>query len=188
MKLTRSQKMYSSVLGLCLAAFALDQTLLGPDEAGATETPMPVHPAPVVSPPGVGGNDEVRDFVIPEFTLASRLEEMAAEYELDPLQVEDAFRPSTSWLPERPVEEPVSTDDWESAAEAARFIERHRLSAVMANGRAGYAIVDGKRLRIGQQLDGYTLVEVGPRSATLEAHGRRIELTLPQPGHRGTSE
>ncbi len=56
-----------------------------------------------------------------------------------------------------------------------------RLHAVMAQGAAGYAIVNGKTLFIGESLNGYRLLAVYDRSAILETPaGTRIELTLPE--------
>jgi hypothetical protein len=100
--------------------------------------------------------------------------------------VNDAFAPSPAWVkPEEPA--PVANVALAAKAEeearvAARFLQNHKLTAVMDGGKHGVAVVDGKPFRAGQVLDGFALVAVSARTrdmnATFEKNGAQVILHL----------
>ena len=187
MKLNRTQQRYASVLGLCLTGLLLDKTLLRPGEAKADTATAQLVQRPSkteqASPPASPLKIE-----IPQSTMADRFEEIAEARNLTLESMPDAFGTPNAWLPENVTvvtQGPVTSDE----ARIAQFVGKHHLNAVMANGDAGYAIVDGKRLQIGEVLDGFRLVAVHARSVALEAveGGARAELKLPERSRPGNN-
>ena len=63
-----------------------------------------------------------------------------------------------------------------TAGEAFRVT--HELNAVMAGTNGGYALINGAMVLVGQSVDGFTLVEVSSRSATLDRDGIRVVLEV----------
>ena len=178
MKLSTKQKAYVSVLALGVTALAFDRAfLLGPQQA--TGGVRAVQPA---SLPAVAVADTSRSvsttggLSTPHMNIADRLDTLAEAREFDLMGVPDVFRPSPAWLPREPVVEgPVS-----GRPSVATIPGSLRLTAVMASGQGGYAIINGEFLFIGDMIDGYRLVEVRARSVVLESNGTAIELTLPE--------
>lgn len=178
MKLTKTQKIYVGVLGLAAAALMVDRLFLLPAETSA-ET----HAAAQFAvPPSAGGVDDLEVFTPPEgpaspqVELARGLEALAARRGLDPADVRDAFHPAQVWLDAGL----GASGPGPTKSVTDRFKEAHTLTAVMASGADGYAIIDGRTLFIGQLLDGFVLVEVGPRRAEFESGQTRVVLTLPE--------
>jgi hypothetical protein len=184
MNLTQSQKKYASILGVCVAALAVDRLFLSPpDNAAAgsvtSSAALPANDAELIAE----ATRPSRTLEIPETTVASRFEDIATERGLDPTAVPDVFRAPAHWLPDEPTTEgPIIEDDPEGAERASKFLSSHRLNAVMAQGERGYAIIDGKRLQIGEALDGFRLREVHRRSVVLEDDGLEVTLELPSGG------
>ncbi len=173
MTLTKSQKIYVAIMVIVLMALLIDRTLLQPEPAQASARQYAVPPSmrdPVdlEAPRSEGPAPR-------QVAIARKLEQVAEQRGLDPTGVIDAFRPSPMWL--QFAEAPVGPEQVESLVE--RFMKAHTLAAVMGSGEEGGAIVDGRTLLIGQVLDGFTLVSVGPRSAILESGDARVVLTLP---------
>ena len=176
MKLTTKQKVYAGIAGLGLLAVAADRLLILPHGAAADApapdsyalssaerrpaAPLPV-PAPLSQRP----------------TIADRLDAVAAARRFDLNNVRDAFVPSPAWL--AGPGEPTGTGLESGRLAAERFRGAHVLTAVVASGEEGYAIIDGQILFIGQVLDGFRLVAVRPRSVILESNDTRIELVMP---------
>ena len=104
--------------------------------------------------------------------IADRLAEVAEQDRLDPTDVRDAFRTPAVWFSrESGTANPVKSP-------GERFREIHRLNAVLAAGREGHVIIDGRRLLIGQELDGFTLISVGERTAVLVSEQEGVKLQL----------
>ncbi len=179
MRLSTKQKVYASVLGLGVTALIVDRVVLLPRESAA-QSAEPVEPAVALSTPVVEAARELVSASVlsaSTVTIADELDRVAATRGFDLVRIPDAFQPSSSWLTGQMETEAPAPD--RSAAE--RFKQEHTLTAVMATGSKGYAIVDGKFLLIGQEMDGFTLVAVGNRSAVLESAEARVELTLSEP-------
>ncbi len=178
MNLTRNQKRCASVLGVCLLAFVVDRLLLAPGAADAGE---PGTTAATTPPPTATNGDRAPTLSIPRKQLAERFAALAEEHEIDPANVADPFRVPTAWLPD----DGTTGSPESNHPDAETFGRTHRLNAVMALKRGGYAIVDGRRLRIGQQIDGFELVEIRARSIVLESSTIRVELKLSDTGGLG---
>ena len=175
MSLTTSHKIYASVLGVALVGFALDRTLLAPDGAAAGET----------TPPAATGMDTVSIMATPmpipvaaapTRTLALSFRELAARRGLKLEDISDPFTVPNHWLPDE-ASIPIETST--GVSPGRRYLASHQLNAVMENAQGGSAIVDGKRLRIGDELDGFRLVLIQRRSVVMEGEGVRVTLALP---------
>lgn len=173
MRLTRTQKIYVLILALAAIALAIDRVFLPPpQDASAT------HGAALAVTSAAVDLDDldalVSEIEVPmprHVVIGHQLDALARQRGLRPQDVRDAFRPSAAWPDRGAVTGP-------SRSVAERFKAAHELTAVMAAGPDGYAIVDGRTLFIGQVLDGFTLVSVGPRRATLESGSVRVVLDL----------
>ena len=179
MKLTKAQKVYVFVLVLAVVAFMVDRVLLSPPEATA-EARAAARLAVAPSAAGLAAAEaqvpQAEGSVSRQVEIARRLEALAGDRRLDPADVRDAFGPSREWLDAGL----AASGPGSGKSVSERFREAHTLTAVMASGANGYAIVDGRTLFIGQALDGFTLISVGSRSAVLQSGSARVELTLPE--------
>ena len=173
MNLSTKQKAYASVLAMVVIALVADRLFLpGPGEAAGTTSVRAARSAGSTSGADTGAT--LASPISPQRSmLAARLDAVAQARGFDLENVPDAFEASVAWL------DPDGAD--QGSAPGTRVGTRAvlRLNAVMAQGAAGYAIVNGKTLFIGESLNGYRLLAVYDRSAILETPAAtRIELTL----------
>ena len=197
MQLTTQQKIYAAVLALAVAAFAFDRWVLGPPDgaddyaapsASSPRKPAPRRPAPRPvagkeagpgASPGQSAPAQGAAVQASASALAVRLQNVAqarpVKLNLD--QVNDAFRPSQSWVgaPPPPPARPVQTRD-----AAAEFKEKYRnkLTTIMKQGVGGVAVIDNVAVAVGQSIDGFRLVAVKDRSAILRRGDQKVELRL----------
>lgn len=181
MTFTKQQKVLAGILGLGVLAFGVDRFMLG----GTTE-PANVGASAYGVSPGSGGR-LAGGVVTPELTLptpneqsiARRLARYAEATSLDPHGVREAFVPSEAWVPRMaPKAETRAPKVREDPRET--FVAAHRLNGVAGSGQAAIAIVNGVPVRMGQAVDGCTLVEVTERSAVFTSPAGRVELRLRQ--------
>ena len=173
MNLSRNQKRYAYILGACALAFLVDRLFLstGEAEAGEQEGPGATTPATATT------RDPLLIASIPRTPLADRFATLAEERSIDLTNMSDPFQVPAEWYPDEPgATGPVVETDH---PDVDVFRKTHRLNAVMALESGGHAIVDGRRLGIGQELDGFRLVEIRSRSIMLESRQHlRVELKL----------
>ena len=181
MKLNTRQMGIAAVLAFGLAALAADRLLLGGgagsvagpatadaaalDPEEAVGAPRPAAPAPVAGRATDGP------------AVAERLARVARRRGVSADRVDDAFRPPTTWFALAPTEDAGSEPE-PTGPDRGAFLEDHVLSAVLASGQRGVAIVDGRPVRVGEEVDGFHLVAVDRRSARFEAEGQTAVLTL----------
>jgi hypothetical protein len=193
------------VLAVCLVALGVDQLFLAPGEAAASEQATPAVP-PSAAPP-IEAASEVAgaaaiDLSIPETIVASNLHAAMSSFELDATDAPDAFAVPEQWLPAQTPAVPRH----EPRTSAERFAASHTLSATMASSNSrgparlracptgsftltttmagsdgGYAVVNGRLLRVGESMDGFQLASVSKRSAVFVADGERVTLMMDQP-------
>lgn len=184
--MTRERKILATILTVGVGALLVDRALqsgepvaadaavfVAPASAatdGAALTPPAAAPVAAALPQGP--------------SVAQRLARTAERLAIDPAQVQEAFSPPASWLPqtvagaEGPAEQPLS-------AQARQFAQRHRLEAVVLSGDASFVVIDGMTLRRGQPLDGLLLVEIQSRAAVFESAQMRVVLRLSDAGDGG---
>ena len=179
MKMTRKGKVCAVVLGLAGVAVMCDQLFFlrsaGPATAqaasgAAVSEPVASTPLPAVAPSAEvpGGTGQ------PMSAIAGRLQRLAEEHRLNLSEVDDAFDPPASWKQQEQTVRVLNL----SQMRANAFRDTHQLTAVLTAGKRGLAVLGGKPVRIGQIIDGFTLVAVAKRSAVFEAEGVRAELSL----------
>lgn len=166
------------VLGLAGSALVVDRVLLSgegltPDSAAAAGLAVAVE-QPVPTIPDLPPEPKSRGSV-----LAERLRAVEPLLGPAPEHVPNAFgaffrqpEPEPQPEPVREAAKPVR----ETASE--KFVREHRLHTVMLAGDASLAIVNGTRVALGQQIGGFTLVELRQREALFERNGSRVALTL----------
>ncbi len=165
--MTRKQLLAAvCVLGAC--AIAVDRFVLGAgdgvDIVAPADIAMPVVPAvtatvpsPVV-PPTLAST--------PSPTVARRL----TQVKTDIRSLRDAFISPQS----------VATSAADSVDESAteKFVAAHQLQGVLRSTKGHAAIVDGRIVRVGQAIDGFSLKRVDRRSATFMQGDLRVVLAL----------
>lgn len=175
---SKKRKVIVCILGLAVAALLADRALLGSDKPGPKEAAAEPSAAPADAPntpdqspaaPPRQSRETVQE------SLACRLKAISEADGFDSAKVRDAFCLSPAWTKDLGPAAPSSPE--KDKAEQLKM--DHQLMAVMVGREGGYAIVDGKCLRIGQALDGFTLISVTEKSAVLESDGIRVELKVP---------
>jgi hypothetical protein len=185
MKLTRERKIFASVLGLVVVAFAVDQmTGGGPSTADASDSaPAQSETAPLLmsSSTTPATADKVAAAAAASsnaMNLSARMSNCfaAANAGRDAKSPSrDLFRLPAKWSNQ------IQSSSADAARVAAeRFARSHRLSAVSRNAAGGtLAVVEGKLLHVGASLDGFTLSEVSADAAVFTGqNGARVRLPL----------
>jgi len=193
MTMSRSRLAVFVALGVALVALVVDRLVLapsatGPQPAAAAESPpgpaaaATQPPTGPEAPPTAAETDPASPSAGPP-PLASRLAAAAERFSLDPERLRDGFAPAPSWLAE--LTEPPPSEPAEAAPEpetpspAEAFREGHALTAVIMTQRGGSAVVNGRVVRLGQTVDGFTLVRLTRRSAVFASEdGEEVELRL----------
>lgn len=177
MTISKRQKVLVGVCLVALAGLVGDRILgksdvLGPSRAGASVVSSETNPEPI-------GTLEPQDAAPLEDRkpcLADRLDGLAE----DTVQTgaRDAFCPSEEWLgrTKPPPSQPLLHTD---AAKAQRFVQDHKLKAVLIGSGTKLATIDDKVLAIGQEIDGFKLISIDGGSATLAFNNHKVTLRLP---------
>jgi hypothetical protein len=182
MRLSKQHKVYGAVLGLALAALGADRFFSSaPAEASesfaVTTTSASAAKPAALAKTAANGNSLLSSAGDDRRAISARLDELAQTAGLKAEAVRDAFAPGAAWGGA------IGTGSAKDEERARQFTAEHHLTAVMGNGssRNVVAVVDGKPLRPGQTLDGFTLISVSAREvkAVFERKGATaIELRL----------
>jgi hypothetical protein len=175
--LTTSRKVFLAFLGLALVALAVDRLVL----SSGTLSPKSAAAAPSLAP------DVSRGSVVataskphPRLTagasdtapptrpaLTERLEAVAKAYGCEPECTREAFLPPDAWRvqPQEPPPppEPVPIDL------AAEFVKKHRLTSILVGGSTSRAIIDGRVMAVGTEIDGFRLTRLVPQGAIFQS-------------------
>jgi hypothetical protein len=94
------------------------------------------------------------------------------------MHARDAFAPPESWLVlPKPAEAPaVAVAPADDPAE--KFAREHKLTSVLLTGSGGIAIVNGKVLRVGQEVDRFRLLRLEPGYAVFHGCDDDIDVKL----------
>jgi hypothetical protein len=177
-ELTRQRKALFAVLGVGALALIADRMISTPatvEAGGRMYAPVALPPGPGVKQASPGESSRI------DPPLLHRMRELPEATQYDSVAKLDAFKPPASWVPEAPVVE-VAAPVVESAADI--FQRSHRLTAVLSGPAGEFAVIGGRTLAIGQDLDGFILVAVGTRSAVFRWEDAEVTLTLREPGSR----
>jgi hypothetical protein len=181
MKLTKKHRIYGGALLACLGILAADRAFFAPASASAGPVVAPQAIAPTMVESSSTAPAAAIDLVGAQAAVARRLDAAGATAALDGRAMPSAFQIPGSWVaaePQPPAEiKPLA--DTAPPDPVAEFIAAHRLTAVMAAGERGYAIINGELLYVGQTMGGFTLIEVDHRAAVLASGALRVRLALP---------
>lgn len=191
MQMTKQRKLLVGVLCAGLGALTLDRLVLAPPESASADQAQPV--AADASPAAPSGTllnrqDDAPDAdgeqdasALPSY--ASLTERLLALQSAQTVQVQqtvgllepdaeqslqgpaDPFAVPEDWAPQaqqHSAPPPAQTQDAAGKAEQA-FLARHRLAATLNDAGRQRAVVDGKLMTIGDELDGYKLIRINPR-------------------------
>ena len=169
------------LLGLAIVGFAADRLLQGdaaiqPNSAAAESPPAGVAP-PVPGPaaPAPAMADEAKA-TSGSMSVADRLKTLADPEDLEPQSLREAFAPPLDWL--RELQTRPGTTTAPEVDPVAEFAAKHKVTVVMLAGSAGSAIIDGKIMQVGQELDGFTLVRMAAGSVVFRAKNGAAEVEL----------
>jgi len=169
MALEKRQKVFIAIFLLGLVALVVDRVFLRPEggpekaSAGAFE----LYGVPVSTAEPVTGPPETQNP-----TVAERLDRLWSDQEVNEADMRDPFSLTKSWQVSAVASASPAPD------ETAVFAKAHRLVAVVMDGRQSYALVNDRVLTLGEQMDGFTLVSVGAKSAVFDRQGKQIVLEL----------
>lgn len=195
MRLNKERKLYAGIFALAVAALAIDRFFLGggygPASASAAQDlalPAPTEEAsssqtvqqvkPVNSVPVAAQIEALRSekaglsdgFALPARWVASLSQQHSA-----PVQTAEVVGPQ-----EAPEAAPQPTSNPEK-------LSSRRLTGIfnVRDKTRACALIEGRRIAIGQMLDGFTLTDLSEAGATFtDSAGNRLELRLPGPNNQ----
>ena len=175
---TLRSKILAAALGLAVMVFTADRILglvpLGPESAEASSAPA----ASLSEELGEQMRATAALTNIPPAprTLADRLVETARAHGIKAAGPRDAFRPPKAWTAHLGVVVDSSAVGDVTELSARQFAKRHKLTATVVGTGGGMAMIDGRCLAVGRQIDGMKLVGVDRGSATFRAAGVTVIL------------
>jgi len=142
-------------------------------------TPVAADPAPAAAATAkAAGAPVVYSSGAAPISLADRLKALALA-DREPTTIREAFAPSSAWLATleeaKPVVVVAAAPEPDSAAD---FIRQHKLTSVLRRGNTGSAIIDGKFIEIGEQIDGYRLTGLTADSAIFRSPRQARDVRL----------
>jgi len=105
-------------------------------------------------------------------SVAERLDRLWPDREANGVEARDPFSLRGSWLGN------AGTGPSAVSEPAQLFAQTHPLTAVVVDGQRSHALVNDRVLKLGEKIDGFTLVSVEAKSAVFERQGQRIMLEL----------
>ena len=183
MKLTKQRKVYGAVVSLALTALGLDRFVFPGGEAPVPAAAAQVAPSqPTKKVTTVAAPAKTQEANLAGLAaLAVRMRNVAEVERLDLADAKDSFRAPPAWAGEALKARPAAAAATAAPPvdPAASFHDKHHLVAVLKSTRGGVAILDGKTVRIGKEVDGFRLTAVGDRTAIFMAGTTTITLELP---------
>jgi hypothetical protein len=175
---------YGVIIAVCALMVILDNTLLAPQSSHAvvsaptTSTPT-TSPSP--SPPTLAFQAPVQPTATVKsarMLVTDRLKAYATD-QSPSFPTVDAFAPPLDWLP-KPAEPIVEAEE---SSPTPRRDKPHNLTlnAVMLDPQDSVVAINNKPLRIGQSIEGYTLIAIGEKEVTLTSGGLLVTLHLETP-------
>ncbi len=165
------RKVYVSVLALAGAALIVDRFFLGASSVSG--------PAPAAAS---------QEFAVPQRTAAEKIQQptkdepiagdLAARLEAlrQPGDTGDLFY--CGFAPPRAQLDAPAPVEAAPAFDTEAFIASHPLSAVMRGNGGSLAVIGKRVLRVGDTLDGLTLVRIENQSAVFEGAGTPVVITV----------
>lgn len=174
MALTKERKVLLGLLGSAGLILAVDQLLLSPPRGAQAQ---PAQDSPSAAPASQGAADAKAQAEASasqaadghrQRAIAAWNERLLSAAGADDGPTPDPFAPPAQERPAMP-----------GLLSPAEFKSAHKLTAVMNGGDVAVAMVNGRAVRVGEEVSGYRLRSVDARSASFEAGGQVVVLELP---------
>jgi hypothetical protein len=173
MKLSMKQIIYGSLLAAAGVAWAIDAAFFGPPAAAHAAPPAPDSSTNAAAKPNAG---EVAVGDGPEHLLTTRLQNWAVEHSTTLGEMSDVFQPPVAIKPVTVVVARPQTQPAEDPAVV--FNRQHRLIAIVLDSGGGYALIDGRILRVGQAIGEEKLIGLSRGRARFISGDRMFEVPL----------
>lgn len=163
MKLTRERKVYLMLLVLGGGVLGMDQLMGGPSTASASHSAADVQQAIAAASP-----------IAPARTTRVPLHQRLLELDRDsgPSLGVQIFDIDARWRAELAPPEVTGTNQTVPAGVGSTSVALPRVSMVVQDAKGGYAMMDGKPIRVGETTaSGAVLVSVESGSVTVELSG-----------------
>jgi len=178
-KLTKQRKVYIGVLGLGLAAMAVDRGFLSSSVTSPTSASAGVDGTRLTASAGSTSSDRATNGP----TVTERLEGLRDQ--AAPATSPDAFATVQSWYESAAKPGPLTPEKIVPNA--------YRLSSVLTDkeGKPLFAVVNGQKISLAEEINGIRLIGAGgakgtiPGHATIEVNGEQIELYMKESVTRG---
>ena len=166
MKFTKRQIALAGFLGLALVVLAVDQLRSGSAASGSAVPGPALASGSALATATTESTPGVKEVVSPSSarpSISQRLRNLRPTF-ASGSAVPNAFAAQSGL----------------SAASSAgvAFPNQIKLTGVMFTGKAHFAVINGRSLRVGESIDGYRLVSVSRNAAQFELGQERITLTL----------
>lgn len=154
----RNKKVYYCVLSLAGVALGVDKLFFGASNPGEAAAASDYAIAP-----GEWTN-EAKEAAPVSFDMPARASDRLELLEAAPSQSVDAFRIEKEWL--KPVPKPAGVAESGEPAENSieAFKKKAKLTGLSGSGESGQAMINGKRVVVGESFEGFKLVTIDPRS------------------------
>lgn len=188
MRLTNERKIYAGVLSLAVAGLLADRVFFGTSPASA----YAVEPSPAASA-GVAASEAGRQtggFEAP-IPVARLFENLAPHAD----NSQDGFSVPAGWQQAidtqralaQPKARPAAEDQGPKSDPGEAWAQGRRLTSIVRFSDEFKAVVNGRAMRLGDTLDGLTLVAVDEANGRAvfadEGRGVSVTLDLPRPGN-----
>jgi hypothetical protein len=173
MVLNGRQKVGVVVLTVGAVALVVDRAFVLPKSAPASDRAVPVVEKGLRAASGERPTPSSLETSSVQ-TVTRRLEAAWSEKGLSFEAPRDLFSLSGSWGRDP---DPLPGDRLTGRGDAS-FVRTYKLEAIIEDEEGRHASINDRLLRLGDSLDGYTLVEIQSESVLFEREGRRIELRL----------
>ncbi len=141
-----------------------------PSATGPAALPMPAPTKPIAATPGAL---PVADRSVPELPFPRNMPNWDGQ-----TPIADIFAPRGGNAATDKALRHAKGDEDAARGTCAVWVRQHRLDAVMAQERLKIAVVDGASLRIGDALDGCSLIAVEGTKARFRCRDGETSLTL----------
>ncbi|MFN7021806.1 MAG: hypothetical protein ACK4WH_10835 [Phycisphaerales bacterium] len=188
MRLTNERKIYAGVLSLAVAGLLADRMFFGATPASAYAVDhSPAAPASA-SPSESGRQPGAYEAPIPVARLFESLSQHADN-------AQDGFTVPAAWQQAidaqralaQPKARPADEDQGPQSDPAESWARGRKLTSIVRFSSEFKAVVNGRALRLGDSLDGLTLVAIDETSGRAvfadEGRGLSVTLDLPRPGN-----
>lgn len=176
MALSKERKILLGLLGSAGLILVVDQVLLGPPQNAQAESMA-------LPPPAVAAASPAPQATQPKPTQGGAKDAQAIGDWNEKLKA--TLKDEAEGVP-NPFQPGASSTALPGTLSPQAFQREHKLSAVLTSGEVSVAMVNGRAIRIGEEVSGYRLLRVDARSAEFVAGDQIVKLLLPTQSSGGS--